>query len=64
MSQAIVQACEDNYLDARLKSFGRARPSSRDDVLNVFTPTSLVTSPAKFIGRGKHLDLRRTEPAA
>src|ERR1700674_5066420 len=43
-------------LQRRLPSLSRIRPSTREDVLNVFTPANMITEPAKFAGREDALE--------
>ena len=44
------------YWDRRFSTLDRLRPRSREGVLNVFTPASMITEPAKFVGRVNELE--------
>jgi hypothetical protein len=43
-------------LEKRLPTLSRLRPSTREEVLNVFTPANMITQPAKFAGREDALE--------
>lgn len=53
---AMIYGSEPNALQRRLDDLQKIKLTTREDILNLFTPTSPITSPMKFAGRAKPLE--------
>jgi ABC-type oligopeptide transport system ATPase subunit len=53
---AMIFGSEPTSLEKRLGDISKIELKTRDDVLNVFTPNSPITSPTKFAGREKQIE--------
>jgi hypothetical protein len=53
---AMIYGSEPNTLQRRLDDLQKNKLTTREDILNLFTPNSPITSPIKFAGRAKPLE--------
>jgi hypothetical protein len=52
----MIFGSEPSPLERRLDDISKIELKTRDDILNVFTPNSPITSPTKFAGRAKQIE--------
>jgi len=45
----------NSFLERRIKNLKKiSKSSTREDIINVFTPKISIKNPAKFVGRSKY----------